>query len=147
MRPAPVLFAAAMSAATLALTPVPALSQAAAAKYELKAVEGGFLRLDRDSGLTAFCRPAGEGYACRPTAEDGEAGTALIADLEKRVAALEKQVKELGGDPASARAAKRDPTLDLPSDEQVDRVATFLERALKRFKQLATDMQKEGGSL
>ena len=147
MRHAPTLLAAAVSAAALALTPIAARSQASAPNYELKPVEGGFLRLDRNSGLTAFCRPAGEGYACRPTAEDGKAETALIAELEKRVAALEQRVKELGGDPGPAQATKRDPTLDLPSDEQVDRVATFLERALKRFKQLATDMQKEGGSL
>lgn len=146
MRQAPVLIAAAVSAAALALTPIPARSQAPGPNYELKPVEGGFLRLDRNSGATAFCQPAGEGYACRPAAEDGGAGPSVV-DLEKRVAELERRVKELGGDPASPKATKRDPTLDLPSDEQVDRLATFLERAMKRFRQLATDMQKESGSL
>lgn len=144
MRLVPILVVAVLSAGALA--PGVARAQAPAPNFELKPVEGGFLRLDRNSGLTAFCRPAGDGYACRPTAEDGQAGAALVAELEKRVAALEKRMKELGGDPAAPQA-KRDPTMDLPSDEQVDRVATFLERALKRFKQLAIDMQKEGGAL
>lgn len=114
----------------------------AAERYELKPVEGGFLRLDRDSGLTEFCKPSGEGYACRPTAEGASADAAMIAALEKRVAELEAKVKALSGDPAKS-AASRDPTLDLPSDEQVDRVASFLERALKRLKQIAGDVEKD----
>ncbi len=116
-------------------------------RYELQQTEGGFLRLDRDSGLTAFCSATGDGYACRPVAEGKTAQDAMIAKLEKRVAELEQKVKALSETKAApAAAAPRDPTLDLPSDEQVDRVAGFLERALKRFRRLADDVQKDMGN-
>ncbi|RXF68456.1 hypothetical protein [Hansschlegelia zhihuaiae] len=120
-------------------------------RYELKQVDGGFLRLDRQTGMTSLCAPAGDGYACRPTAEGGSADAAMVAQLEKRVAELEARVKALSPDRSASLkgAVPRDPTLDLPTDEQVDRVASFLERATRRFKKLATEMQREadGGSL
>jgi hypothetical protein len=119
----------------------------AAERYELKPVDGGFLRLDRQTGLTSLCAPAGDGYACRPAAEGGSADAAMVAQLEKRVAELEAKVRALSADrPSSLKSgAPRDPTLDLPTDEQVDRVASFLERAMRRFKKLATDVERDMG--
>ncbi|WP_020181289.1 hypothetical protein [Methylopila sp. M107] len=135
-----ILFAA---AAMLALTAPAGAETPAPDRYELKPVEGGFLRLDRQTGLTAVCRPSGEGYACRATDEGASAEAALVASLEKRVAELEAKVKALSGD-AAAKQPSRDATLDLPSDEQIDRVAGFLERALQRLKKLSEQAPKEG---
>lgn len=117
-------------------------------RYEMKQVEGGFLRLDRESGLTSLCKPSGEGYACRPTDEGRSADAAMVAQLEKRVAALEAKITALTAEKQALKDDARDPTLDLPSDDQVDRVAGFLERTIRRFKRLADDMQREeAGSL
>ncbi|MDR4308657.1 hypothetical protein IHQ68_18710 [Chelatococcus sambhunathii] len=139
------LAAAALAAVLVAVLgpagAVRAQSPAAGERYELKPIEGGFLRLDRETGLTALCKPSGDGYACRPSAEGRSADAAMIAALEARVAALEAKVKALSGDPATGKPA--DPTLSLPSDEQVDRVAGFLERALKRLKKIAEEAQKD----
>jgi hypothetical protein len=117
-------------------------------RYEMKQVEGGFLRLDRESGLTALCKPSGDGYACQPTEEGRSADAAMVAQLEKRVAALEARIAALTAEKKALGDDARDPTLDLPSDEQVDRVAGFLERTFRRFKRLADDINKEeSGSL
>lgn len=117
-------------------------------RYEMKPVAGGFLRLDRETGLTALCQPSGDGYACRPTDEGRSADAAMIAQLEKRVAALEAKIAAMSSEKSALKdAPPRDPTLDLPTDAQVDRVASFLERAVKRLKKLAEDVQKEDGSL
>jgi hypothetical protein len=125
-------------AATFLLSPAGA-TPPAGERYELQPAEGGFVRLDRETGLTSFCAPVAEGYACKPAAEGKSAEAAVIAQLEKRVAELERKVKALSPE------ATRDSTLDLPSDDQVDRVAGFLERTLRRFKRLAEDLQKEIG--
>lgn len=143
MRPLPIALAAAGLCAAVAFEASGA-EPTSADRFEVKPVAGGFLRLDRESGLTAFCQPSGDGYACRPTAEGASADAAMVATLEKRVAALEAKVRELSTDPAALKGASpRDPTLDLPSDAQVDRVAGFLERAFRRLKRLADDVQND----
>ncbi|MET0312983.1 MAG: hypothetical protein ABW275_01165 [Hansschlegelia sp.] len=129
----------------------PAGSPAVQDRYELQQTEGGFLRLDRVSGLTEFCASTPDGYACKAVAEGKSADAAMLARLEKRVAELEKQVRALSSSPqsllppseAAPPLAGKDPTAELPTDDQLDRLANFLERALKRLKGIAEDVQKD----
>jgi hypothetical protein len=142
-----ILVAAGLGASAFALAQAP---QAPAAdgpdRYALTSVAGGFLRLDRRTGRTDFCASAGDaGYACRPAAEDASAAGDRVAALERRVAELEAKLAGRLVAPQSLADAPRDPTLALPTDEQVDRVASFLERALKRFKRLAAEAEADGG--
>jgi hypothetical protein len=146
--PAIACLSAAFGAAALlsgALSAARAGDPPAADRYELKSVAGGFLRLDRQSGLTSFCAPSGEGYACRPATEaERTAGGAGAPDLDKRLASIEDRLKALEGKGPDA-AANRDPTLDLPTEQQIDRVASFFERAMQRLKKIAEEMQKAEG--
>lgn len=132
-----------IAAVALAAILAPSAAFAAAPdRYEITPAEGGFLRLDRETGATAFCSLSGEGYACRPATEkDRAAGT---GGLEKRLAAIEERLSriEAGKPPAKPDAAAKESTLDLPTDEQMDRVTSFIERALKRLRELAETMQK-----
>lgn len=124
---------------------VPALSAPAAAapadRFQITPAEGGFLSLDRETGTTAFCAPSGEGYACRASTETERAASDPAARFEKRLAAMEDRLKALEG-AAPGATASRDPTLDLPTDQQIDRAASFFERAMKRLKQIAEDLRK-----
>lgn len=130
-------------AAALAAFALSAPAHAAPAeRFEITPAEGGFLRLDRETGATAFCAPSGEGYACRPSTEaDRAAGNDAARGLDKRLAAIEDRLKALEG-AAPGATASRDPTLDLPTEQQMDRVTSFFERAMKRLKQIAEEMQK-----
>lgn len=137
MHALPVVSAALLSAALSA----PAAA-APADRYQITPAEGGFLRLDRETGTTAFCAPSGEGYACRASTETERSATGdPAARIEKRLAAIEERLKALEG-AAPGTALNRDPTLDLPTEQQIDRAASFFERAMKRLKQIAEDLQK-----
>ena len=143
--------------ALAALLPAALLMTAAApepqsdGRYQLQPAEGGFLRLDRETGTTAFCSPSGDGYACRAASEEPGASGAEVARLEKRVAALEEQVRALSRTPdlppvpplPNDDAAKKQGALRLPSDQEIDQVTSFLERTLRRLKQLGEQMQKD----
>jgi len=143
--------------AVAALLPAALLLTAAApepqpaGRYQLQPTDGGFLRLDRETGATAFCSPAGDGYACRAASEEPAANGAELARLEKRLAALEEQVRALSrtpGPPSAPQPPKDDPAKDsgalrLPSDEEIGKVTSFLERALRRLKELGDQMQKD----
>lgn len=120
-------------------------------RFEMKPVDGGFLRLDRDTGATAFCSAAGDGYACRPASEGGAGSQAEIKRLEARVAALEEQVRTLGAGLPPVPALPKDgpvpkdeqQSLNLPTDKQIDDLASFFERAVRRMKKLAAELEKD----
>lgn len=135
-----------------------------AGRYELQPAEGGFVRLDRETGATAFCAAKGDGYACSPAADAGSShdktflekappdGDA-VARLEARVAALEAQIKTLsrpvpGLPPVPPlppeTATPKDPRAgELPSDDQIDRFANMVERMVRRLKKLGEDLAKD----
>ncbi|GLK68488.1 hypothetical protein [Hansschlegelia plantiphila] len=144
-------FAVAALAATLTLPPAWAAPPPGGDRFQIQPAEGGFLRLDRETGATSFCAASGDGYACKPVSEAGTPPDASeIARLEARVAALEAQVRQSPSGlppapplPPGDGPQAKDPKLDLPSDEQFDRVTSFIERALRRLKRFADEMQKE----
>lgn len=110
-----------------------------ATRYSFEPAEGGFLRLDRETGATSFCRAEGEGYACAATREGGVAADAeRIRALEARVAELEARLKAEGLKPDRPAAQ-----LELPTDEQMDRIAGFLRGAMKRMKSIVRELEIE----
>lgn len=117
---------------------------AAPDRYEIRPAESGFLRLDRQTGAVSFCTPSAEGYACRPATDAERSAQGAPSPIERRLAAIEDRLAKLeGGKPApSPDAAAKDPTLDLPTEEQMDRATSFLERAVKRLRDLAESLQK-----
>lgn len=119
-------------------------------RYALTPADGGFLRLDRETGATAFCATAGDGYACRPTKEEKALGSGgREGRLEARVAELEAKVKRLeDGLPPQPSAkdgplTRDDQTLRLPTDEEIDKIAGFFERAMKRMQRFAESLARD----
>ncbi|GLK81728.1 hypothetical protein [Methylopila turkensis] len=137
------MFAVAAPAASGAESPRPD-------RYELKPADGGFLRLDRETGATAFCRAVGEGYDCRAAGATDQPSE--IRRLEERVAALEEQVRKLAAGvptPAEPKAGEpklvepgSGPTLRLPTDKEIDQLAETMGRALRRFREFAETLEK-----
>lgn len=125
-----------MIAAFALLAAGPAL---AADHYEFRAAEGGFLRLDRGTGAASFCSASGDGYACRPATGTELLGASPASEIEKRVAAMEERLRKLEGAPPRAQGA----TAEAPTDEQIDRAAGFVRKALKRLKELAEEIQRD----
>lgn len=98
-------------------------------RYQLERSGEGFVRLDRQTGLTSYCeRSAGE-LACRASADERQA-------LQEEIDRLAARVDELEGRPAAERAkpdGDRTVTLRLPSDEEVSSVLGFFQDAFERF--------------
>lgn len=119
--------------------------------YEITPADGGFFRKDRDTGVTAFCAERGEGYVCAPAKDAPPAPPATdLKRLEARIAALEEQVKTLGSGlppvpplPKDGALLKDEPAFKLPSEKEIDDVASFVEKALRRMKRLATELEKD----
>ena len=123
-------------------------------RYIMKPVEGGFLRMDTQSGILSFCRidnSSGNGITCRLADDDR---VALMREMDK----LRKQVKELkeenkrledmllGDNKTGPGVGERKRTFKLPSEEDVDKALGYIERMYKKFRDKIRELEKESKS-
>lgn len=121
-------------AGLITLAPFAALADdAPAGRYQLQPVEGGVVRLDTATGALTLCKSEAGGLACAAS-ENTAAAAPAASDLDKlkaRVDALERQL------------AARDKAADLPSDAEVDRSLSIMEKFMRRFMGLARELDQE----
>ena len=130
-------------------------------RYALAPVADGVLRLDTRTGTVSTCNNTGAGWACyavpdERTAMDAEIGR-LQADNEKlktELAAREPTVPGKIDEPLPKADSLKKPEpkqadgerkieIPLPSDRDMDRMMSFLERAWRRLVDIANRMQKD----
>jgi hypothetical protein len=130
-------------------------------RYALSPVPDGVLRLDTRSGAVSTCTNSGAGWACyavpdERTALDTEIGR-LQADNEKLKAQLAAREPTVTGKidepmpktdslkPSEPKLADGERKLEipLPSDRDMDRMMSFLERAWRRLIEMANRVQKD----
>lgn len=130
-------------------------------RYALSPVTDGVIRLDTRTGAVSTCSNNGAGWACYASPDeraalDAEIGR-LQADNEKLKAQLAAREPTVAGKideplPKSDPLKKFEPKvaegerkieIPLPSDRDMDRVMSFLERAWKRLIEMANRVQKD----
>jgi hypothetical protein len=128
-------------------------------RYTLSPVTGGVIRLDTRTGVVSNCSDSGAGWACYAVpderkAMDDEIGRLqaendkLKAQLASRDAAvngktdeaLPKSDKDVAPKPGGG---ERKIEIPLPSDQDMDRAMSFVERAWRRLIDMANRVQKD----
>jgi hypothetical protein len=112
---------------------------AADGRYVLKDVEGGFIRLDTETGAVSHCSVRNETWRCEPVADAQAALQDEINRLAREKAELELRLAEL--DDGWTRA----PSIELPSEEDLDRVFGVFEKFMQRFIDFARGLNKDTG--
>ncbi len=111
-------------------------------RFAMSPVEGGFLRLDKESGAVASCARTAEAWVCNPVEDHAAVQNETLAKLELENQALKNRVKNLeesletGKPPASPDATPGPPggKMQLPSEEEVDKALDYAERMFKKFR-------------
>jgi hypothetical protein len=124
-------------------------------RYTLSQTAGGLIRLDTRTGVVSTCRNDGNGWACYAVPDerkalDEEIGR-LQAENDRLKAQLAARAPAASGDAAPQPDNKGTPNAEggrkieipLPSDADVDRAMSFLERAWRRLIDMANRMQKD----
>lgn len=129
--------------------------------------DGGVLRLDTKTGTVSTCTNSGAGWACYAVPDERAAMDAEIGRLQSENEKLKAQLAERGGAvtgknedalPKSDSLKKGEPKvaegerkieIPLPSDQDMDRMMSFLERAWRRLIEMANRLQKDvsGGKI
>ncbi|MFB9268322.1 hypothetical protein ACFFWD_35250 [Bradyrhizobium erythrophlei] len=136
-------------------------------RYVLSPAADGFLRLDTRTGAVSTCSNSGAGWACyavpdERAAMDVEIGR-LQADNDRLKAELAAREPTVPGKieealPKADALKKPEPKvaegerkleIPLPSDRDMDRMMSFLERAWRRLIEMANRVQRDvnGGKI
>jgi hypothetical protein len=129
--------------------------------------DGGMLRLDTKTGTVSTCSNSGTGWACYAVPDERAAMDTEIGRLQAENEKLKAQLAEREGSvagksedtmPKSDSLRKAEPKvaegerrieIPLPSDRDMDRMMSFLERAWRRLIEMANRIQKDvsGGKI
>ncbi len=129
-------------------------------RFQIEPRDGGYVRLDRQTGQISFCAFEKDRLACRVAAEEREAYEGLMATLDDKLRKLEQQV-------AALEAGRDGDSFDLPPDKlpkedvdpdqkremgdaeaELNKALVIAEQAIRRFfevvKDLRQDWEKQG---
>jgi hypothetical protein len=133
-----------------------ALPNIESSRFSFSPVEGGVMRLDTRTGAVSRCAQRPSGWACEAVPDDRAALEAEIARLTAenqrlsgRLAELEKRVEQGRAGPPVPPSDVPNParppqaTPDLPSDAEIDRVMTFVEKVFRRFMSMVQTLRPE----
>lgn len=129
-------------------------------RYSMTPIPEGVLRLDTRTGTVSTCTRNGTGWACYAVPDERSALDAEIGRLQAEVEKLKGQLAAgptVSGKvdepmPKSDSLKKPEPKIaegerkieiPLPSDQDIDRAMSFLERAWRRLIDMANRVQKD----
>ena len=124
-------------------------SESEDSRYQFNRVEDGYLRLDLRTGQVSLCSRRPVGWACATIADDRAAFDGEIARLQGENAALKKDLMArnlpLPGTvkPEPPAAKPEEPRLDLPSDADLNKVMTFVEKVWRRLVDMIVTLQRD----
>lgn len=132
---APLVFALAAAFATASLAEPAAGPDGDPARYSMLPVEGGVVRLDRETGEVTMCTRKAAVWSCdRLAANTGTDTAAALARLQRENDDLKARLKALEDAAPGAAAPPPSAGPQLPTEEEVDQALDYVERMFKKFR-------------
>lgn len=163
------IFLAAAGPASAQTSASPETMTDAGPRYEMRSEQGGFVRLDRQTGAMSFCTVTGGNLTCRLGADERDAWETSLDEVQARLKTLEERVEALADRQPAAEAApppapsaeapdpKPAPSAEAPDAKpapdgdvareqaELDRAMDVAERALRRFFEVVKELKADLG--
>ncbi len=154
----PVIAAAvAVTVTSVGLSPVTAAAEDVPGRFTMTPTDGGFIRLDTQTGAMAMCSGKEGTWACRAMPDDQKMLQEKIARLEEQNRELKEENRRLedvmGLNPDKPADGANPPQdspqgspkegFKLPSEKDVDQAFDYLEGMLKKFRDRLKKLEEE----
>jgi hypothetical protein len=119
-------------------------------RFVMTPVEGGFLRMDTQTGAVSMCQRTSGQWACESVADDRRA---LERELERlgaenrELSSTVRRLEDMLGQPDAQgrdRRAEKAPGFQLPSEEEVDRALGYMQRLMRKFRDKMRELDSDG---
>lgn len=128
-----------------------AVTDGAPDRFSLVETDGDILRVDRQNGTISICQEQNGSWRCNPVPLAEEAYLAEINELAAEVDRLTARLEKLDADGGSSKSPAPSPKRTQPDsgsdwtddDEELERVLTFTESAMRRFFGMVRELQKD----
>jgi hypothetical protein len=114
---------------------------------QLQSVADGVLRLDTRTGQVSQCSRSDGGWACKLVPDERSALETKVARLQSEIVTLKKELLTHGlplpGVSSDSAPETGKPELKLPSDAEVDKVMSFVEKVWRRLIEMGRTVQKD----
>jgi hypothetical protein len=116
-------------------------------RFTLHRTDEGFLRLDGRSGQVSLCLKRSAGWECQAVPDERSALEGEIARLQADNAQLKRELLAhnlpLPGGGRPDVTGREEERLQLPSDAELNRMMTFMEKVWKRMVEMIVTTQKD----
>jgi hypothetical protein len=114
-------------------------------RFTLHRTDEGYLRLDGRSGQVSLCLKRAAGWECQAVPDERAALEGEIARLQANNAQLKRELltRNLPLPGGGRPDAPGHEELQLPSDAELNRVMTFVEKVWKRMVEMIVTTQKD----
>lgn len=130
--------------ALLVLVATAASSADSQGRYVMSPTEGGFARLDTETGAMSLCGRKGDRWVCEPMADAAMTLREERSRLAAENAELKAEVRRLEGllgPGGERRSAER--KFELPSEQDVDRALDYVQRMYRKFRDRLKELEGE----
>jgi hypothetical protein len=119
-------------------------------RYVMTPVEGGFLRLDSQTGAVSMCQRTTGRWSCEAVPDDRQAQQSDIErlaaenrELKSAVKRLEEMLNLPESEDGSRRADRGGPKLQLPSEQDVDRAMSYIQGMMRKFREKMRELETD----
>jgi hypothetical protein len=136
-----------LAGATLDVQAQSALPAGTPGRFTMHPADGGVLRLDTQTGVLSMCRQSGSSWSCAMMPDDRAAVTDELERLKAENTELKtavKRLEEMAGVPSEPGTRPRS-TAGLPTEEELDKAMSYVQRMLKKFKDKIKELEGPDG--
>jgi len=119
-------------------------------RYTMTPAEGGFVRLDKETGTMSVCTRKEGAWSCELMPDAQQALKSQIEKLEAENKALKEENERLpsakGADapvPDSEASPEPPGKLPMPTEQDVDKLFDYVEGMMKKFKERIQRLERE----